>query len=232
MKFIIWSDWHLGTGAGKSSLAQTLFRLVELAGGDIEIDGYNLQNIGLDTLRSQLSALPQDTLLFSGTMRDNLDPTGIKTDYELNEILQRCGLEATGKDFERLRKFRLDSKVSDDGDNFSWVVQVNIPAQSADIVEVCMYRGGERQLGEPTKFLAVKATVFAESLRHNWTVALCRALVKNSKVLLLDEATSSVDPETDTMIQDCIRKSFSDVTLLCIAHRLATIVCGSSAVII
>jgi hypothetical protein len=44
---------------------------------------------------------------------------------------------------------------------------VNIPAQSADIVEVCMYRGGERQLGEPTKFLAVKATVFAESLRHN-----------------------------------------------------------------
>jgi ATP-binding cassette subfamily C (CFTR/MRP) protein 1 len=92
---------------------------VELAGGDIEIDGYNLQNIGLDTLRSQLSALPQDTLLFSGTMRDNLDPTGIKTDYELNEILQRCGLEATGKDSERLKKFRLDSKVSDDGDNFS-----------------------------------------------------------------------------------------------------------------
>lgn len=92
---------------------------MELAGGDIEIDGYNLQNIGLDTLRSQLSALPQDTLLFSGTMRDNLDPTGIKTDYELNDILQRCGLKATGKDFERLRKFQLDSKVSDDGDNFS-----------------------------------------------------------------------------------------------------------------
>lgn len=63
-------------------------------------------------------------------------------------------------------------------------------------------------------------------------MALYRALVKNSKVLLLDEATSSVDPETDTMIQDCIRKEFSDVTLLCIAHRLATIVCESSAVII
>lgn len=56
------------------------------------------------------------------------------------------------------------------------------------------------------------------------SVALCRALVKNSHVLLLDEATSSVDPETDAIIQDCIRKEFSSTTLLCIAHRLATIV--------
>jgi hypothetical protein len=52
-------------------------------------------------------------------MWDNLDPTGIKTDYDLNVILQRCGLKATGADVERLRKFQLDSKVSDDGDNFS-----------------------------------------------------------------------------------------------------------------
>lgn len=73
------------------------------------------------------------------------------------------------------------------------------------------------------------------SLLHAWypttladqlhiSVALCRALVKNSHVLLLDEATSSVDPETDAIIQDCIRKEFSSTTLLCIAHRLATIV--------
>ena len=114
-----------GTGAGKSSLAQVLFRIVELAEGSIKIDGYNLRIMGLDTLRSQLSALPQDTLLFSGTMRENLDPTGIKTDSELHEALHRCGLVPStsqlqaGLDIERYRKFQLDAVVNDDGENFS-----------------------------------------------------------------------------------------------------------------
>ncbi|KAG7527800.1 hypothetical protein FFLO_06590 [Filobasidium floriforme] len=167
------------TGAGKSSLAQVLFRIVELAEGSIKIDGYNLRNMGLDTLRSQLSALPQDTLLFSGTMRENLDPTGIKTDSELHEALHRCGLVPSssqlqaGSDIEHHRKFQLD------------------------------------------------ATTLAKQPKN--LVALCRALVKNSRVLLLDEATSSVDPETDAVIQGCIRKEFCNTTLLCIAHRLSTI---------
>ena len=106
-------------------MAQALFRIVELAAGRIEIDGVDLRTIGLDTLRSQLSALPQDTLLFSGTMRENLDPTGIKSDHELNDVLRRCGLDPTaeqvqvGSDIERYKKFQLDSIVGDDGDNFS-----------------------------------------------------------------------------------------------------------------
>lgn len=119
------ADDTTGTGAGKSSLAQVLFRIVELAEGSIKIDGYNLRIMGLDTLRSQLSALPQDTLLFSGTMRENLDPTGIKTDSELHEALHRCGLVPStsqlqaGLDIERYRKFQLDAVVNDDGENFS-----------------------------------------------------------------------------------------------------------------
>jgi hypothetical protein len=58
-------------------------------------------------------------------MRENLDPTGIKSDHELNDILHRCGLVPTatqiqaGSDVERYKKFQLDSIVSDDGKNFS-----------------------------------------------------------------------------------------------------------------
>jgi hypothetical protein len=58
-------------------------------------------------------------------MRENLDPTGIKSDHELNDILHRCGLVSTaaqvqaGSDVERYKKFQLDSIVSDDGENFS-----------------------------------------------------------------------------------------------------------------
>ena len=62
------------TGAGKSSLTLALFRLVELAGGEVDIDGINVATIGLHDLRTQISIIPQEGVLFSGTLRMNLDP--------------------------------------------------------------------------------------------------------------------------------------------------------------
>lgn len=60
------------TGAGKSSLLQALFRIVNVQSGRIEIDGQNIADIGLDTLRGRLALVPQDSLLFKGTLRENL----------------------------------------------------------------------------------------------------------------------------------------------------------------
>ncbi|KAF8124850.1 hypothetical protein K438DRAFT_2034116 [Mycena galopus ATCC 62051] len=60
------------TGAGKSSLLQALFRMVELQSGEIDIDGHNIRNVGLDTLRGRLALVPQDSVLFLGTLRENL----------------------------------------------------------------------------------------------------------------------------------------------------------------
>ncbi|KAJ9110598.1 hypothetical protein QFC22_006716, partial [Naganishia vaughanmartiniae] len=108
------------TGAGKSSCLQALFRLVEISRGRITIDGINLAEIGLDTLRKRLSAIPQEPLLYSGTMRENLDPEGVKTDAELYDALQRCGLvNTTSEQNQRFNKFKLDAQVSDEGRNFS-----------------------------------------------------------------------------------------------------------------
>jgi ATP-binding cassette, subfamily C (CFTR/MRP), member 1 len=57
---------------GKSSLLQALFRFVELRSGKIEIDGVNIADIGLDTLRHGLALVPQDPVLFLGTIRENM----------------------------------------------------------------------------------------------------------------------------------------------------------------
>ncbi len=172
------------TGAGKSSLLQALFRIVELNSGRIAIDGKDISEMGLDVLRKRLSVIPQDALLYAGTVRQNLDPTGEKSDAELHSALARAGLiakpDAPKDATDRFAKFKLDASVADDGSNFS---------------------AGERQL-----------------------VALCRALVKNSKVIILDEATSSVDVETDSSVQKAIQDEFKDQSLLCVAHRLSTIV--------
>lgn len=71
------------TGAGKSSLTLALFRLIEATDGDIVIDGIRTGEIGLMDLRRRLSIIPQDSVMFKGTIRSNLDPTGVHDDTEL-----------------------------------------------------------------------------------------------------------------------------------------------------
>lgn len=177
------------TGAGKSSIMTALYRLSEMDEGDIEIDGVGISKLGLKDLRTKLSIIPQDPVLFRGSIRKNLDPFGQSSDTKLWDAMRRAGLidgdklqtvMNQGKHDENLYKFHLDQPVEDEGSNFSL---------------------GERQL-----------------------IALARALVRDSKILILDEATSSVDYETDAKIQETIVREFSGCTILCIAHRLRTII--------
>ena len=178
------------TGAGKSSIMSTLFRLVEISGGSITIDGINISTIGLHDLRSRLAIIPQDPTLFRGTVRSNLDPFNEHTDLELWSALRQADLvpadagPTTANNTEdhknETSRVQLDSVVEEDGLNFSL---------------------GQRQL-----------------------MALARALVRGSRIIVCDEATSSVDMETDTKIQNTIATGFHGRTLLCIAHRLRTIV--------
>ncbi|RDW25607.1 P-loop containing nucleoside triphosphate hydrolase protein [Yarrowia lipolytica] len=104
------------TGAGKSTILQTLYRIVELAEGSITIDGVDISTIGLHQLRSQLSIIPQEPVLFLGTIRSNLDPLEQYSDAELWGSLRRSGLLDEG---ETEGKFHLDQKVEADGSNFS-----------------------------------------------------------------------------------------------------------------
>jgi ATP-binding cassette subfamily C (CFTR/MRP) protein 1 len=170
------------TGAGKSSIMSTLFRLIELSGGSITIDGMDISKIGLQDLRSRLAIIPQDPTLFRGTIRSNLDPFNEHTDLELWSALRQSDLVTAeaNLDDKSPGRIHLDGIVEEEGLNFSL---------------------GQRQL-----------------------MALARALVRGSQIIVCDEATSSVDMETDDKIQRTIAEGFKGKTLLCIAHRLRTII--------
>ncbi|KZT00765.1 ABC protein [Laetiporus sulphureus 93-53] len=177
------------TGAGKSTLMLALFRIVDLASGSITVDDIDISTIGLRDLRSKISIIPQDPLLFSGTIRSNLDPFDQYPDHRLWDALRRSFLvDSTSNDEQSpqdgnqapTNRFNLDTVIESEGANLSV---------------------GERSL-----------------------LSLARALVKDSQVVVLDEATASVDLETDSKIQHTIQTQFSQKTLLCIAHRLRTII--------
>ncbi|NXJ16927.1 MRP7 protein, partial [Odontophorus gujanensis] len=80
------------TGSGKSTLFLALFRMLELKAGQILLDGVDSRLVGLEELRSRLAIIPQDPFLFSGSIRENLDPQGKRTDAELHEVLEQCHL--------------------------------------------------------------------------------------------------------------------------------------------
>lgn len=103
------------TGAGKSSMFNTLFRIVEPESGVILIDGVNILQMGLADLRRRLGIIPQTPVLFSGTIRFNLDPFNEHNDADLWESLERAHL----KEAVRRNPLGLDAEVAEGGENFS-----------------------------------------------------------------------------------------------------------------
>ncbi|XP_006459320.1 hypothetical protein AGABI2DRAFT_66472, partial [Agaricus bisporus var. bisporus H97] len=188
------------TGAGKSSIMTALYRLVELASGSILIDGVDIAKIGLSDLRNALSIIPQDPLLFSGTLRSNLDPFNLHDDATLWDALKRSYLVPSNTETKRDR-IATPSAISEEGESIT-----HAAVNRFDLDSVIEDEGSNLSIGQRS------------------LVSFARAIVKNSKIIILDEATASVDYETDRNIQDTIAYEFKDRTILCIAHRLRTII--------
>eukprot|EP01147_Barroeca_monosierra_P006554 gene6554-319_t len=103
------------TGAGKSTITLALFRLMELSSGRIEIDGVDISSISVPILRSRLSIIPQDPVLFVGSIRYNLDPFDEHTDENIWTALERAHI----KSMVTSLSIGLETQVVENGENFS-----------------------------------------------------------------------------------------------------------------
>jgi len=194
------------TGAGKSSLTLAIFRMLDIRAGTITIDGIDTAEITLHDLRSRLAIIPQDPVLFSGTLRSNIDPQGHYTDEEVFAGLRRMHLLDEGEEDEEEEPEPAPLALRKTATNTSAIIP---PPPTRAVFHDLNYpisRGG-LNLSQGQRQL----------------ICLARALISRPKVLILDESTSNLDMATDRKIQRSIREDFAQSTLLVIAHRLSTI---------
>ncbi|GAA5859422.1 hypothetical protein JCM1840_004609 [Sporobolomyces johnsonii] len=196
------------TGSGKSTLCLSFFRFIEPTSGCIEIDGIDINTLRLDALRSALTIVAQEAALFAGTLRFNLDPFAQYPDAAIWDALRRVQMAAPGFSGLTPRPTPGPSRApSEDGTiTPEETERYVIKSLGMEVTEGGKnFSAGQRQL-----------------------LSLARGLLKlkhsASHILILDESTASLDHATDECIQRTIRAEMGDSTILCIAHRLRTVI--------
>jgi ABC-type multidrug transport system fused ATPase/permease subunit len=202
-------------------------------------DGVDITRVPRKRLRQAVTIIPQDAVLFNGTVQTNLDPSATVPVEVLEKTLQSCSGIASFQ-YSPSDEAESDPRLSGENDTVTTTVATEHTALLSHA------GGGGNGVGNGTVGTTSRTTVAGklslttnvqpngENFSHGQRqlLSLCRALIRKSKLMLLDEATASMDYETDSGVQAVLREELRDSTkdrfkartLVTIAHRLRTII--------
>lgn len=175
--------------------------------GYIKIGGVSIDGVGLHDIRDQMAVIPQDSFVFSGTLRENVDPMSELSSKRILDILEQIGFANT----LRLEKIEQKSK-----DIANFLHTKNIQMDQFQTQETNHLKKEKRQeIKADRKLLKYKIEDGGKnlSLGQKQLICIARALAKNPKILLMDEATSNIDEFTDNLIQNIIKDRFKEKTI-------------------
>ncbi len=164
------------TGAGKSTIINLLARFYDPINGRIMVNGYDIKNIRISSLRRHMSIVLQDSFLFPMSVKDNIR-------FGRPEASDEEVIEAA----KTVDAHELIMKLPG---GYDYIIQ-----EGSSNISI-----GQRQL-----------------------ISFARTLLMNPKLLVLDEATSSIDPYTELVVQNALKKLLENRLAIIIAHRLSTI---------
>jgi len=201
VSFVIYPREKIGivgrTGSGKSSLIVSLMRLVELASGCIRIDGMDIAHVPLNILRSYISVIPQDPVLFSGTIRSNVDPFRNYSDYDVMKSLERAHLH------DKISS--LEQEVSEGGANFSIGER-----QLICIARALLRKSKIILLDEATASIDVKTdALIQESIKTEFSECTCltiahriNTVMDSDRVLVMDSSHVAEFDTVDNLLKN------------------------------
>ncbi|KAJ2688893.1 ABC transporter C member 13 [Coemansia spiralis] len=232
------------TGAGKSTLAKTIFRLLnEDVEGSVEIDGHNIAKFGVGDFRPKLGIIPQESTMFNGTVKRNLDPLNEFTIEDMWAAMIKCGVA----DVIEPKRKRKSAGIADDDEDIDGEEdndEVKIKAdeerweKAGFLMRALLFlllKKKYKKANDKHQKIGINRNVGQDDNRFSsgqrQLFSLCRLIMRKRKVLILDEATAEVDLETDGKMQELIRSEFSECTVLTIAHRLDTIMSSDRIIV-
>lgn len=219
------------TGSGKSTVLLCLMRILEKAedvpGNEesfIKIDGIKISSIGLHELRGNIAMIPQEPILFEGTVRSSVDPRGIYEDDEIFNILTKLNFPETILNSDLLEQ-KGQGKI-----NFGLLENIQerpVPRTNPQTKENSCIKIPLLNLRDVdrARILDHKVEKYGCNLSvgQRQIIAIARSLIKKPKILLMDEATANIDQRTDEVIKKVIGE-ITGITVVTIAHRISTVV--------